>query len=143
MRVALCCSFCTHEIISVVSLPTVVQWVLMTPASSTTALSCTLAGFPESLMSLVEAVLVCLEARLYLMVKGAKEYFFMSALIGLVKTKLSPAQANAHKQEVVDRILSFAQTLFHTHAICNHLGDRGMGSFARQVRELSIHLSTI
>lgn len=91
-------------------------------------------------MSLVESVLACLEARLYLVVKGAKEYFFMSALIGLVKAKLSPAQSNTHKQEVVDRILSFAQTLFNQHSICNHLGDHGMGSFAAQVRELSIHL---
>lgn len=90
-------------------------------------------------MSLVEAVLACLEARLYLVVKGAKEYFFLSALIGLVKAKLSPAQANTHKQEVVDRILSFAQSLFSQHALCNHLGDHGMGSFAAQVRELSIH----
>ena len=108
----------------------------MTPGSSTTALTCTLMGFPESLLSLVEAILACLEARLFLLVKGAKEYFFLSALIALVKTKLSPAQTSAHKQEVVDRILSFAQTLFMKHSSCNHLGDLGMGAFATQVRGL-------
>jgi metal-dependent hydrolase (beta-lactamase superfamily II) len=57
----------------------------------------------------------------------------MSALIALVKTKLSPSQSPIHKQEVVDRILAFAQSLFMKHAHCDHLGDLGMGVFAAQV----------
>lgn len=58
----------------------------------------------------------------------------MSTIIALVKTKLWPAHAQVYKQEVVDRILSFAQTLFMKHASCNHLGDQGIGNFASQVR---------
>lgn len=102
-------------------------------AQSTTALPRTLPGFPESLLSLVETILACLETKLFSVVKGAKEYFFMSALIALVKTKLSPSQSTIHKQEVVDRILAFAQSLFMKHAHCDHLGDLGMGIFAAQV----------
>jgi hypothetical protein len=40
-----------------------------------------------------------------------------------------------YKQQVVERILSFAQTLFTRHADCEHLGKPGMGSFQNnQVR---------
>ena len=57
----------------------------------------------------------------------------MSTILSLVKVKLWPAQAPVYKQQVVDRILLFAQTLFTRHANCNHLGDPGMGSFSNQV----------
>ncbi|KAI9370147.1 hypothetical protein BJX61DRAFT_108083 [Aspergillus egyptiacus] len=89
----------------------------------------TLPGLPESLISLVEVVLACLQVRLLLVVKGAKEYFFMSTILALVKTKLWPAQATVYKQEVIERVITFAQTLFTMHANCAHLGELGMGSF--------------
>ncbi|KAF4211167.1 hypothetical protein CNMCM8980_002617 [Aspergillus fumigatiaffinis] len=98
-------------------------------ASSPTFLTHTLPGLPESLVSLLEMVLASVETRLLLVVKGAKEYFFMSTLLALVKAKLWPAQANVYKQEVVDRVIYFAQTLFSRHANCAHLGDRGQGCF--------------
>lgn len=63
------------------------------------------------------------------MVKGAKEYFFMSTILALVKARLWPAQATVYKQEVVDRVIFFAQTLFTRHANCDHLGELGMGGF--------------
>ncbi|KAL2835034.1 hypothetical protein BDW59DRAFT_155858 [Aspergillus cavernicola] len=94
-----------------------------------TSLIHTLPGLPESLISLVEVALTCLESRLLLVVKGAKEYFFMSTILALVKSKLWPAQASAYKQEVVERVIRFAQTLFTMHSECNHLGNRGMGNF--------------
>lgn len=34
-----------------------------------------------------------------------------------------------YKQQVVKRVLSFAQILFDRHMNCDHLGDQGMGSF--------------
>ncbi|THC90873.1 hypothetical protein EYZ11_009671 [Aspergillus tanneri] len=78
---------------------------------------------PESLISLVETILICLETRLLLVVKGAKEYFFMSTILALAKVTLWPEQANVYKQEVVERVIFFAQTLFSRHANCAHLGD--------------------
>lgn len=102
-------------------------------AAHTTLLSCTLPGFPESLVSLAETILTCLESRSFLIVKGGKDYFFMSTVIALVKAKLWPTQAHVYKQKAVDRILFFAQNLFSKHAHCNHLGEYGMGSFANQV----------
>lgn len=63
------------------------------------------------------------------MVKGAKDYFFLSTIVALVKAKLWPTQAVIYKQQVVERILAFAQTLFSRHANCEHLGKPGMGSF--------------
>ncbi|KAL4936385.1 hypothetical protein BDV06DRAFT_93831 [Aspergillus oleicola] len=89
----------------------------------------TLPGLPESLISLVEVALACMENRLLLVIKGAKEYFFMSTILALVKAKLWPVQANVYKQEVVERVILFAQTLFTRHANCAHLGELGMGSF--------------
>ncbi|KAL2800765.1 putative C6 transcription factor [Aspergillus keveii] len=89
----------------------------------------TLPGLPESLVSLVEVALTCLEARLLQVIKGAKEYFFMSTILALVKVKLWPTQATAYKQEVVERVILFAQTLFSQHANCSHLGELGMGNF--------------
>jgi hypothetical protein len=62
-------------------------------------------------------------------VKGAKDYFFLSTIVALVKAKIWPTQAVMYKQQVVERILSFAQTLFTRHANCEHLGKPGMGSF--------------
>ncbi|KAJ5624111.1 hypothetical protein N7510_000420 [Penicillium lagena] len=88
-----------------------------------------LPGLPESLISLVETTLVCLEGRFLLVVKGAKDYFFLSTIVALVKARLWPTQAVMYKQQVVERILSFAQTLFSRHASCEHLGTPGMGSF--------------
>lgn len=89
----------------------------------------TLPGLPESLLSLVQTALNCLEGRFLLLVKGAKDYFFLSTIVALVKAKLWPTQAVMHKQQVVERVLSFAQTLFSRHATCEHLGEPGMGSF--------------
>ncbi|RAL12343.1 putative C6 transcription factor [Aspergillus homomorphus CBS 101889] len=94
-----------------------------------TFLTRTLPGLPESLISLVETTLTCLESRLLLVVKGAKEYFFMSTILALVKATLWPSQSHIYKQEVVERVILFAQTLFTRHANCAHLGDWGMGSF--------------
>lgn len=88
-----------------------------------------LPGLPESLLSLVETILISLEARFQLVVKGAKDYFFLSTIVALVKAKIWPAQAGVYKQQVVERVLSFAQTLFSRHATCEHLGAPGMGSF--------------
>jgi hypothetical protein len=88
-----------------------------------------LPGLPESLISLMETILVCLEGRFLLVVKGAKDYFFLSTIVALVKARLWPTQAVMYKQQVVERILSFAQTLFSRHANCEHLGTPGLGSF--------------
>ncbi|PYI07567.1 hypothetical protein BO78DRAFT_312754 [Aspergillus sclerotiicarbonarius CBS 121057] len=96
---------------------------------SSTSLTRTLPGLPESLISLVEVALACLESRLLLVVKGAKEYFFMSTIVALVKVGLWPTQAQNYKQEVVERVILFAQTLFTRHANCTHLGDWGLGNF--------------
>ncbi|KAE8312390.1 hypothetical protein BDV41DRAFT_304806 [Aspergillus transmontanensis] len=98
-------------------------------ASSQTSLPQTLPGLPESLITLAEMTLTCLETQLLLVVKGAKEYFFMSTILALVKARLWPAQATVYKQEVVDRVIFFAQTLFTRHANCDHLGELGMGGF--------------
>ena len=89
-------------------------------------------------MSLVETALIALEGRFLLVVKGAKDYFFLSTIGALVKAKLWPAQAIMYKQQVVDRVLSFAQTLFSRHATCEHLGAPGMGNFKdKQVHRLA------
>ncbi|PWY92646.1 hypothetical protein BO70DRAFT_357790 [Aspergillus heteromorphus CBS 117.55] len=98
-------------------------------SGSPISLTRTLPGLPESLIALVEVVLTCLESRLLLVVKGAKEYFFMSTIVALVKVGLWPSQAHIYKQEVVERVILFAQTLFTRHANCAHLGDWGMGNF--------------
>lgn len=104
---------------------------LATPShhSSSMFLMHTLPGLPDSLLSLVETALISLEGRFLLVVKGAKDYFFLSTIVALVKAKLWPAQAIIYKQQVVERVLSFAQTLFSRHATCDHLGAPGMGSF--------------
>jgi hypothetical protein len=63
------------------------------------------------------------------MTKGAKDYYFLSTIVALVKSRLWPAQAAMYKQQVVERVLSFAQILFSRHMHCDHLGDKGMGNF--------------
>lgn len=45
------------------------------------------------------------------------------------QAKTWPAQAIMYKQQVVERALSFAQTLLSRHATCEHLGGAGIGSF--------------
>ncbi|EAW09502.1 putative C6 transcription factor [Aspergillus clavatus NRRL 1] len=98
-------------------------------ASTPMILTRTLPGLSESLISLLDMILAAVETRLLLVIKGAKEYFFMSTLLALVRAKLWPAQANVYKQEVVDRVIYFAQTLFTRHANCSHLGAQGLGCF--------------
>lgn len=106
------------------------------PASSLYLLH-SVPGFSDSLLSLVETALVSLEGRYLLVVKGAKDYFFLSTIVALVKARLWPAQAFMYKQQVVERVLSFAQTMFTRHATCEHLGNWGMGNFKNdQVRKI-------
>lgn len=103
---------------------------LATPFSSTSsAFIKNLPGLPESLISLVETSLISLEERSLLITKGAKDYFFLSTIVALVKARLWPAQATLYRQQVTERILSFAQTLFSRHTGCEHLGPQGMGNF--------------
>ncbi|KAJ5520231.1 hypothetical protein N7463_000684 [Penicillium fimorum] len=98
------------------------------PISSTFILH-NIPGVPESLLSLVETALIALEERSLLMTKGAKDYYFLSTIVALVKSRLWPAQESMYKQQVVERVLSFAQILFSRHMNCDHLGDKGMGNF--------------
>jgi hypothetical protein len=77
----------------------------------------------------VETALISLEERSLLVTKGAKDYFFLSTIVALVKARLWPAQAIVYKQQVVERILAFAQALFSRHTGCEHLGAHGMGNF--------------
>lgn len=53
----------------------------------------------------------------------------MSTIVALVKVGLWPSQAQIYKQEVVERVILFAQTLFTRHANCAHLGEWGLGNF--------------
>lgn len=107
-----------------------IRRILSNVVSDSTLLTRSLPGFAESLLALVETTLLSLEARLLLVAKGAKEYFYMSAILAMVKTKLWPEQATVYKRQVVDRILALAQTLFQRHACCSHPGDPvgGLGS---------------
>jgi hypothetical protein len=73
--------------------------------------------------------LIALEERSLLVTKGAKDYYFLSTIVALVKARLWPAQATVYKQQVVERVLSFAQILFSRHMNCDHLGDKGVGNF--------------
>ncbi|KAJ5422027.1 Transcription factor [Penicillium cf. griseofulvum] len=98
------------------------------PTSSTFILH-NIPGVPESLLSLVETALNDLEERSLLVTKGAKDYCFLSTIVALVKARLWPAQATMYKQQVVERVLSFAQILFSRHMNCDHLGDKGVGNF--------------
>ncbi|KAJ5334595.1 hypothetical protein N7541_004437 [Penicillium brevicompactum] len=86
-------------------------------------------GLNESMISLVETALISLEEKSLLVTKGAKDYFFLSTIVALVKAHQWPTQAIVYKQQVVERILAFAQALFSRHAGCEHLGPPGMGSF--------------
>ncbi|KAJ5372489.1 hypothetical protein N7517_004495 [Penicillium concentricum] len=98
------------------------------PVSSTFILH-NIPGIPESLLSLVETALIALEERSLLMAKGAKDYYFLSTIVALVKARLWPSQATMYKQQAVERVLSFAQILFSRHMNCDHLGDKGVGNF--------------
>ena len=80
------------------------------------------------MLSLVDIVLQSLEARLLLVAKGAKEYYYMCTIQAITKTKLWPEQANINKQQVVDRLLTFAQTLFQHHSRSFNLGEPSVGS---------------
>lgn len=128
------CSVCQllHESASIRSMfPDSVYGLLLTYKTGTNSVSLinTLPGMPESLISLVEVARACMEIHLLSVIKGAKDYFFMSTILALVKAKLWPVQAAVYKQEVVQRVILFAQTLFTRHANCAHLGELGMGSF--------------
>lgn len=81
------------------------------------------------MISLVETALISLEEKSLLVTKGAKDYFFLSTIVALVKAHQWPTQAIVYRQQVVERILAFAQALFSRHAGCEHLGPPGMGSF--------------
>ncbi|KAL1968192.1 hypothetical protein VTN77DRAFT_2027 [Rasamsonia byssochlamydoides] len=70
--------------------------------------------FTESLLSLVEKTLSCMENKL-LIVKGAKQFFFLHMILALVKAKLWPDQAALLKKSVIDRIGVIAYNLLVHH----------------------------
>jgi hypothetical protein len=63
-------------------------------------------AFTESLLDLVEKTISCMEARLLLVIKGAKQFFFLYMIFALVKAELYPDQAEEIKSLILDRILS-------------------------------------
>ncbi|QGA19506.1 hypothetical protein EYB26_007195 [Talaromyces marneffei] len=65
-----------------------------------------LPAFTESLLDLVEKTISCMEARLLLVIKGAKQFFFLYMIFALVKAELYPDQAEEIKRLILDRILS-------------------------------------
>ncbi|EED15333.1 C6 transcription factor, putative [Talaromyces stipitatus ATCC 10500] len=65
-----------------------------------------LPAFTESLLDLVEKTISCMEARLLLVIKGAKQFFFLYMIFALVKAELYPDQAEEIKRLIVDRILT-------------------------------------
>ncbi|KAK2759391.1 hypothetical protein FQN54_002869 [Arachnomyces sp. PD_36] len=67
-----------------------------------------LPSLPLSLLSLVEKTLSCLEPRTVLLEKGLKEYYILSMIVGLVKTKTAAsdaasAAAATYRKEAVDK----------------------------------------
>lgn len=65
-----------------------------------------LPAFTESLLDLVEKTISCMEARLLLVIKGAKQFFFLYMIFALVKAELHPDQADEIKRHILDRILT-------------------------------------
>ncbi|RAO66923.1 uncharacterized protein BHQ10_002935 [Talaromyces amestolkiae] len=65
-----------------------------------------LPAFTESLLDLVEKTISCMEARLLLIIKGAKQFFFLYMIFALVKAELYPDQSEEIKKLILDRILS-------------------------------------
>lgn len=63
----------------------------------------------------------------------------MSTIVALVKVGLWPSQAQIYKQEVVERVILFAQTLFTRHANCAHLGEWGLGNFKTNQVSVSVY----
>lgn len=72
--------------------------------------------FTESLLDLVEKTLACMENKLLLIVKGAKQFFFLHMILALVKAKLWPDQAEALKKGAIDRIGVIAYSLLAHHS---------------------------
>ncbi|KAL1981751.1 hypothetical protein VTN96DRAFT_2178 [Rasamsonia emersonii] len=75
-----------------------------------------LPGITESLLDLVEKTLACMETKLLLIVKGAKQFFFLHMILALVKAKLWPDQAESLKKGAIDRIGVIAYSLLAHHS---------------------------
>jgi hypothetical protein len=52
-----------------------------------------------------------MESKLLLVVKGAKQFFFLNMVLALVKAELYPDQAELMKQTIIDRIGHVAYSL--------------------------------
>jgi len=72
--------------------------------------------FTESLLALVEKTLACMENKILLIAKGAKQFFFLHMIMALVKAKLWPDQAPILKKGVVDRMGVIAYGLLAHHS---------------------------
>ncbi|KAH8693920.1 putative C6 transcription factor [Talaromyces proteolyticus] len=65
----------------------------------------------DSLVDLVEKSIICLENKLMVMAKGAKQFFILNLLFSLVKAELYPDQAELFKKLTIERISAVAQNL--------------------------------
>ncbi|KAI9727840.1 MAG: hypothetical protein M1834_007886 [Cirrosporium novae-zelandiae] len=94
----------------------------ITPAGNTTVPSKDiLPEYIETLLRLVEKVLFMIETRIAAVGKGLKEFWFLSMIIALVKSRLWPEGSERYKAEGLDRgakiaynLLSWQQHYHHT-----------------------------
>lgn len=82
--------------------------------------SATMTIFPEVstfLVATVEHVLQILEKRLNLTFHGLSEYYLLSMIIGLVKSKLWPESAATSDKEAADRVIRICTILQTRRAV--------------------------
>jgi hypothetical protein len=91
--------------------------------------------FTDSLLSLVEITLSCMETKAIVCVKGAKQCLFLNFILALVKSKIWPVKVAIYKRETIERIAKLAYTLLKKA----QLGDDPMAGGASTVDEVSLY----
>jgi hypothetical protein len=68
-------------------------------------------GITDSLLDLIDRTMSCLENRQVMIVKGLKQFFFLSMVLTAVKAQLFPHQAEMQKQLAIERMTVLGQAM--------------------------------
>ena len=69
----------------------------------------------DALLELIEKTMTWMERRLLIVTKGAKQHFFTSIILALVKARLWPDQAELLKQKLIEHISILAAAMLKRH----------------------------
>lgn len=88
----------------------------LSPEPASTRTRHVLSPFTDSLFTLVERTIDCMEGKVMLVIKGAKPFFILNMTLAVVKSEFFPDQDDELKESVINRMGTLSYNLLRRYA---------------------------